>query len=97
MSTKAIIGDWTLTIPPVAPEQFWVTTDGAVARIYATDGGGAFPVHGALSINKCWLPQAWDSNGKSYDENRSLSRPVTKNELKQAGIPTAESPQVDAT
>lgn len=47
------------------------TRDGREVRIYATDGGNAYKVHGAVRDNGIWLPQAWLSDGKvsNYDEH----------------------------
>ena len=40
------------------------TRDGREARIYAVDGVGAHPVHGAIKDkNGQWLPKSWASNG----------------------------------
>ena len=41
------------------------TRDGRKARIYATDGGGVYPVHGALQdAGWVWLPHVWTSAGR---------------------------------
>ena len=42
------------------------TRDGREVRIYATDGGGEYPVHGANMINGQWLHNAWTAWG-GYD------------------------------
>lgn len=34
-------------------------------RIYATDGGGAYPVHGAARFNGEWQVISWTSNGSN--------------------------------
>lgn len=39
------------------------TRDGHEARIYATDGGGSHPVHGAYFDGEQWHNTAWRSNG----------------------------------
>lgn len=44
------------------------TRDGRGVRIYAVDGGGDRPVHGAtLHPTEGWLGHWWKSNGKSSD------------------------------
>ena len=39
------------------------TRDGREVRIYATDGVGARPVHGAVKENDGWHRATWSSNG----------------------------------
>ena len=39
------------------------TLDGREVRIYATDGGGIRPVHGAVKENDGWHSASWCSNG----------------------------------
>jgi len=41
------------------------TRNGRPVRIYATDGGGGYPVHGATLNDGVWLVKAWKSNGLS--------------------------------
>jgi hypothetical protein len=41
------------------------TRDGREVRIYATDGGGEFPVHGAIrKPGDIWESQCWGANGE---------------------------------
>ena len=40
--------------------------DGRDVRIYAVDGGGEYPVHGATKLNGQWLSQGWTECG-GYD------------------------------
>ena len=42
------------------------TRDGREVRIYATDGSGSLPVHGAINHNYGWEPYSWRDNGSSY-------------------------------
>jgi hypothetical protein len=44
------------------------TRDGREVRIYATDGGGAYPVHGAVLGTNFWSATNWSQNG-SYRIN----------------------------
>jgi hypothetical protein len=46
------------------------TRDGKKVRIYATDAGGLYPIHGAiLSKEKdFWYKHSWDKNGKYVTE-----------------------------
>ena len=39
------------------------TRDGREVRIYATDGGGPQPVHGAVSGLNFWSTATWSKNG----------------------------------
>jgi hypothetical protein len=42
------------------------TRDGKEVRIYATDGGGDYPVHGALCDNGIWIVTSWTKEGRYY-------------------------------
>jgi hypothetical protein len=42
------------------------TVDGTPVRIYATDGGGEFPVHGAVYQIGCWNIKSWTMTGKYW-------------------------------
>lgn len=39
------------------------TRDGREVRIYATDGIGAYPVHGATRGSQGWTPEKWTAGG----------------------------------
>jgi hypothetical protein len=40
------------------------TRDGREVRIYAVDGGGQFPVHGAVNFSgTAWTPNEWSETG----------------------------------
>ena len=39
------------------------TRDGREVRIYATDGGGSYPVHGAICQDGGWKSNTWNSDG----------------------------------
>ena len=39
------------------------TRDGREVRIYAVDGGGKMPVHGAVLERGEWLPELWSASG----------------------------------
>jgi len=39
------------------------TRDGQEVRIYATDGGGSYPVHGAIKRSDGWISASWGSSG----------------------------------
>ena len=39
------------------------TRDGRKVRIYATDGSGVYPIHGAIKTEGGWWAYQWDING----------------------------------
>ena len=42
------------------------TRDGREVRIYATDGGGYWPIHGAMQLScSGWAPASWDNHGNA--------------------------------
>lgn len=44
--------------------KFYRTRNGHKVRIYATDGGGEYPVHGAIYLDDgVWISRTWTSNG----------------------------------
>lgn len=40
------------------------TREGREVRIYATDGGGVYPVHGAIKVEHEWVLNKWSDDGK---------------------------------
>jgi hypothetical protein len=65
------------------------TRDGRPVRIYATDGGTLFPVHGAFWIrdSQYWQITQWTADGR-YDHNNEYKRdlievPADNNEYKR--------------
>jgi hypothetical protein len=47
------------------------TRDGLEVRIYATDGGGDYPIHGAMKMDDGWYDETWASNGR-YESSRII-------------------------
>jgi len=58
----------------------YLTRDGHIARIYATDGKGSMPVHGAVWLDEtnhwsmrgrpekeCWYMIVWSAEGYQYN------------------------------
>jgi hypothetical protein len=44
------------------------TRDGREVRIYATDGGGYWPIHGAIQLScSGWSPASWDDDGNAFN------------------------------
>ena len=48
----------------------YLTRNGNKARVYATDGGGSFPVHGAVYTNGEWEQEKWTPNGCMHINGR---------------------------
>ena len=46
------------------------TRDGRDVRIYATDGGGTYPVHGAIKRPEGWVSASWGSTGYVFSAVR---------------------------
>lgn len=40
------------------------TRDGRPVRIYATDGSGVWPIHGAVLTEEDWSVRSWHADGK---------------------------------
>ena len=48
----------------IDPAKKYRTRDGREVRIYAVDGGGGMPVHGAILENGEWLTERWSAGGE---------------------------------
>lgn len=49
----------------------YTTSDGKEVRIYAIDGGGRYPIHGAVCDSCDWTAQEWTSEGKFHSGSTS--------------------------
>ena len=49
----------------IKPGDVWVTYDGRIARVYATDAGSHFPIHGAVKweSDDVWSAETWTEAG----------------------------------
>ena len=47
----------------IKPGQVWVRRDGGKVRIYATDGAGPYPIHGAFETKSGWRIAFWSLHG----------------------------------
>ena len=49
----------------ISKDKTYKTRNGLLVRIYATDGGGLYPVHGAYYKLKedVWVSECWTSSG----------------------------------
>lgn len=58
-------GDFTMeALSAIDPNRTYRTRDGRAVRIYAADGGGGCPVHGAIWNGSFWSPDWWLSSGE---------------------------------
>ena len=46
------------------------TRSGLPVRIYATDGGGDYPIHGGLPCGEYWIMTCWTNEGKSVSHSQ---------------------------
>lgn len=54
--------------------KYYRTRNGRKARIYATDGAGAYLIHGAICLgNEAWGIDSWTSNGHRMEKEESPS------------------------
>lgn len=49
----------------ISKDKTYRTRDGREVRIYATDGAGRYPVHGAFRDVSYWRPYSWTEDGKA--------------------------------
>ena len=49
----------------IEPNKQYETMDGSDARVYATDGGGDTPIHGAVKTSNGWIASVWDKEGNN--------------------------------
>ena len=47
----------------ISMDKQYQTRDGRKVRIYAVDGGGPFPIHGAVYVEGSWVNESWSSKG----------------------------------
>ena len=56
---------------PIKVGKTYYTRDGKKVRIYATDGGEAQPIHGAILYDSLeWLIVTWNKNGKFVSDEK---------------------------
>jgi hypothetical protein len=48
------------------------TRDGREVRIYATDGAGTYPVHGAIKRSDGWISASWENTGCAVSPVRGM-------------------------
>ena len=50
----------------ISKDKTYTTLRGMPVRIYATDAGGLFPVHGAIFNDGMWNGMKWTEEGKTH-------------------------------
>jgi len=55
----------------ISKDKTYTTLRGMPVRIYATDAGGLFPVHGAIFNDGMWNGMKWTEEGKTHVFNPS--------------------------
>ena len=50
----------------ISKDKIYTTLRGMPVRIYATDAGGLFPVHGAIFNDGIWNGMKWTEEGKTH-------------------------------
>jgi hypothetical protein len=55
----------------ISKDKTYTTLRGMPVRIYATDAGGLFPVHGAIFNDGLWNGMKWTEEGKTHFFNPS--------------------------
>lgn len=58
------------------PGKEYATRSGGTARVYSVEGGGRFPVHGAVKHSGFWLVESWTKEGCVFELGR-----VSENDL----------------
>ena len=56
----------------ISKDKTYTTLRGMPVRIYATDAGGLFPVHGAIFNDGIWNGMKWTEEGKTHVFNPSF-------------------------
>ena len=65
----------------ISKDKTYRTRDGREVRIYATDGRGDYPVHGAIQTVTGWESHIWFKDGKSIFQD-DKERPADLFEVK---------------
>ena len=56
----------------ISMDKQYRTRDGRKVRIYAVDGYGDYPIHGAILTNVGWIEHSWRKDGGGYNRNCAL-------------------------
>ena len=66
----------------ISKDKEYTTKSGFPARVYATDGSGCFPIHGAFCQNGKWIATQWTEDGcyalnDDYTDYDLIEKPKT--------------------
>ena len=67
----------------ISMDKEYRTRDGREVRIYAADGGGMHPVHGAVLMNDGWRSATWETDGRISFQNQTVDLIEVKPRIKQ--------------
>jgi len=56
---------------PIEVGKTYYTKDGRKVRIYATNSGGVYPVHGAYLMEEEWIGETWTSEGQWLEKEEN--------------------------
>jgi len=56
---------------PIEVGKTYYTRDGRKVRIYATNSGGVYPVHGAYLMGEEWIGETWTSEGQWLEKEEN--------------------------
>jgi hypothetical protein len=65
--------EWLELALTIKAGEFYRTHDGHKARVYAIDGCGNQPVHGAIYVGCEWIPMAWTTTGQHTTARPSVN------------------------
>lgn len=61
------------------------TRDGREVRIYARDGSGSYPIHGAIKCGEDWVMFSWTKNGQACLGGISHGKDLINTPVKREG------------
>lgn len=61
------------------------TRGGREVRIYARDGAGAYPIHGAIFADTGWRIERWSKDGRYYCQANSSDNDLINTPVKREG------------
>lgn len=65
------------------------TRGGRECRIYATDGGGIYPIHGAVRVEEIWVTETWTARGENVWDERGGDDLLPIREPSEAAVEAA--------
>lgn len=71
----------------ISMDKKYTTRDGREVRIYALDGIGVYPVHGAVKVDDGWSVSTWASSGATYSSEVGVSQGDLIEKIKTTEVP----------